>query len=463
MQGVENAAATARADPQRPVYHFLPPANWMNDPNGTIYHDGYYHLFYQHNPYGDAWDHMHWGHARSRDLVHWEHLPIALWPSEELGEGHCFSGCAAVNADDVPMLFYTKVSSGPREERSENEQWAAVGDPDWIRWQKHADNPILALDTHGGPRFEGDWRDPYIFHEAGRTFMVLGGAVEDTAGVALYEAEDGTLLHWRYHGLLCEQPRSQIRFFECPNFFKLDDTWILLTSPYRNVEYLTGAFDLETLRFTPQQHGILDHGRNDAPHFYATNTLFDESGRCILLGWVRGFPAGRGWNGCLSLPRVLTLGADGRPRQAPAPELQMLRKGAVHHADIPLPNEGRILEDVAGDALEIQTVLELGTARAAGLHVRGAADGSRAISLRYDGRTLQVGENQVPISVDRAERIQLRLFLDKSVLELFVNDGSAALTQVISAPPSDVQVAVFAEEGDAQLVMLDAWEMRSIW
>jgi beta-fructofuranosidase len=98
-QGVAAALMRAAADSTRPVYHFRPPAQWMNDPNGVIFHEGWYHIFYQHNPYGDNWGHMHWGHARSRDLVDWDHLPIALWPSLELGEEHCFSGCATVDAD----------------------------------------------------------------------------------------------------------------------------------------------------------------------------------------------------------------------------------------------------------------------------------------------------------------------------------------------------------------------------
>ena len=97
MRSVAAGAARAQADPARPIYHFLPPAYWMNDPNGPIYHDGWFHLFYQHNPYGDEWGHMHWGHARSRDLVRWEQLPIALAPSYEEGEEHVLSGCVALN------------------------------------------------------------------------------------------------------------------------------------------------------------------------------------------------------------------------------------------------------------------------------------------------------------------------------------------------------------------------------
>ena len=244
MASVGAATAKAQADPTRPIYHFCPPANWMNDPNGTIYHNGYYHLFYQHNPYGDEWGHIHWGHARSTDLVQWEHLPIALWPSQELGEEHCFSGCAAMNGAGQPMLIYTMVGPGTHDKRPANEQWAAIGDADWITWQKHPANPVLSLQTQGGPPFRGDWRDPFIFTEAGRTFLVIGGDYDDVAGVALYEATDDTLVNWRYHKLLYQKTRDERLFLECPNFFKVDGKWVLLTSPYKTLEYVVGDFDV---------------------------------------------------------------------------------------------------------------------------------------------------------------------------------------------------------------------------
>ena len=136
MQSVQAAAPRAQADPLRPIYHFLPPAQWMNDPNAPIYHGGWYHLFYQFNPYGDEWGNMHWGHARSRDLVHWEHLPIALAPSYEAGEEHVFSGCAAVNGQGEPLLLYTSVKAGTRDQRAPNEQSAARPlDAAWLTWE----------------------------------------------------------------------------------------------------------------------------------------------------------------------------------------------------------------------------------------------------------------------------------------------------------------------------------------
>ena len=195
MHSVLEAVATAKQDPERPVYHFRPPANWMNDPNGTIFYKGYYHVFYQHNPYGDQWGHMHWGHTRSMDLVYWEHLPIALAPSLDQGEDHCFSGCAWVNPKDELMLFYTSVSA--RENARPHEQWAALPlDDELINWEKHEGNPILTLKTHGGPELGGSWRDPFLVEEQGRTFMVIGADTEDRAVIPIYEARNAELTEW---------------------------------------------------------------------------------------------------------------------------------------------------------------------------------------------------------------------------------------------------------------------------
>jgi beta-fructofuranosidase len=464
MQSVAAAIPKAEADPTRPVYHFRPPALWMNDPNGPIYHNGYYHVFYQFNPYGDEWGHMHWGHTRSQDLVHWEHLPIALWPSQEQGEEHCFSGCAWINGQGQPMFFYTKVSPGASEKRLDNEQWAAIGDADLVTWEKHPANPILALETHGGPKFEGDWRDPFIFQEAGRTFIVLGANVADQATVALYEAEDSGLAHWRYRGILYQLPQTQLRFLECPNFFKLDGKWVLLFSPYQPIEYVVGSFDLASLTFKAEQQGILDYGYSDnIPNYYATNILFDNQGRCILLGWVRGFAAGRGWNGCLALPRLLSLGPDGRPRQQPVPGLTKLRGRHFTAPALTLNNEGYLL-NIKGDTLEIQIIIEPGDAATVGLKVRRSDDGRQAVLIAYDGQTLNVAGTYLPFSLTETEKqLELYLFLDKSVLEVFANGGRASITRIIYPSAADLGIEIFATNGSARVESLDIWEMNPVW
>jgi len=456
MQSVAAAVRKAEADPTRPVCHFRPPALWMNDPNGTIYYKGYYHVFYQHNPYGDQWGNMHWGHTRSKDLIHWEHLPIALWPSKEKGENHCFSGCAALDGEGRLLLFYTSVDGNRRP----NEQWAALSDESLLVWQKHPANPILTLETQGGPRFGGSWRDPFIFREAGRTFLVVGADLGDEAVVPIYEAEDPRLTHWTYRGILFRLPKSDTQFPECPNFFKLGEKWVLLCSPYRPVEYFVGSLNLETYTFTPENRGRVDHSGD----YYATNVLFDGAGRCVLLAWVRGFREGRGWNGCMALPRIPSIGPDGHLIQRPAPELKALRGKHLEFSGIPLKDGHLVLENLRGDTMEINAVFRPGDARAFGLRVRRSEDGKRAVTVRCDGATLDV--EGVRVSLKRADEkapLTLHLFLDKSVMEVFVNGGRACVTRVIYPGDEDKGVELFAEGGTALLESLESWELKPIW
>src|SRR5579871_1584310 len=192
-------------DPHRPRYHFMPPANWMNDPNGPIYVDGRYHLFYQHNPraaaWGDydnsvpaappppdvVWGSMHWGHAVSTDLVNWRHLPIALTPTPDGPDKNgCFSGCAVIH-EGVPTLLYTGVSPEC--------QCLAVSHDGLLTWQKDARNPVIAGPPAGWTRT--DFRDPCVWQEGDEWLMLIGTGIKDVGGAALlYRSDD--LIHWRY-------------------------------------------------------------------------------------------------------------------------------------------------------------------------------------------------------------------------------------------------------------------------
>ena len=177
------------SDPAKPAWHFGPPACWMNDPNGGCWHDGWWHVFYQHNPDGEEWTNMHWGHARSRDLVHWEHLALALLPQLGADEKTCCSGCLAFAADGRPYILYTSSKTDPAAALTQ--VLATPNDSEWRTWTQHVAEPFLALPTHDGPAFEGSWRDPFVFRTAGRTFLILGAALGDEAVVALYENSSG--------------------------------------------------------------------------------------------------------------------------------------------------------------------------------------------------------------------------------------------------------------------------------
>jgi beta-fructofuranosidase len=459
MKSVLSAASKLENDPIRPVFHFRPSAQWMNDPNGTIYHGGYYHVFYQHNPFGDGWGNMHWGHARSKDLVHWEHRPIALWPSKEKGEEHCFSGSARVNSEGIPLLFYTSVAF--KDNGRPFEQWIATGDKGFDVWHKHKANPVLDLEGHGGPAFGASWRDPFLFEEEGRTFMVLGADTETEAVVPLYESKDGKLLDWEYKGILFRQSKTRLKFFECPNFLKVDGQWVLIYAPYRSLEYHQGSFSLETLEFKPVTAGILDYS-SDRGDFYASNIAYDEKGLCILFGWFRGFPEGRGWNGCLALPRVLSIDANGNLIQSPVEELAGLRGGHVSVSEQNLLG-GYPVEGVASDTLEIHSRLRLGSASTVGLKVRSSESGD-GVRIQYDGENLEVAGVQIPLERSQVgEVLELRVFLDKSVLEVFVEGGLRASTRVIEVISGDIGLEFFSEGGEAAVVSADIWDLKPIW
>lgn len=460
MRSVQRGIPRAEADPSRPIYHFRPLARWMNDPNGTIFHNGYYHIFYQHNPYGDKGGHMHWGHARSKNLVHWEHLPIALWPSKEMGEEHCFSGCAVMNGKDQPMIFYTSIGSEKRPKNSP-EQWAALGDDDLMVWKKHPANPILTNEVHGNIKVD-QWRDPFIFREQERTFMVIGGKLDQMEGghaiVNLYEAKNEELTCWVYRGVLFRHPNKKLDSLECPNFFKLNDKWVLLISSSDSVEYFIGTIDLEAFTFRPESQGVVDHGTN----FYATNVLFDDRGRCVLFGWVHGFKKGRGWNGCLSLPRILSVSSNGRLVQESVSELQKLRGAHYSASGILLTNTSYVLGDVMGNTLEILVEFEPADAKTFGLRMCCRGD-SNDVIIACNGNLLDVAGTSVPFSFpDREQTIKLHIFVDISVLEVYVDDCEC-ITRVIDPGADDLSVELFASEGSIRVRTLDVWKMGSIW
>ncbi|HEY3915807.1 MAG TPA: glycoside hydrolase family 32 protein, partial [Verrucomicrobiae bacterium] len=217
------AVPRAQADPAHPIFHVTSPAQWMNDPNGPIYHNGYYHLFYQLNPFSDGDGPKYWGHVRSRDLAYWDPLPIALRPSTEKGEQGVWSGCCTINGLGKPMIFYTSVAPD-KSAMTFSQQWAAIGDPDLLTWRKLPNNPVLTKTLHGDRKIY-DWRDPFIFKDKGRTFMVVGGNLNEARGgqavVNLYEAQNPRFTEWRYRGVLFQIPDAHAGTAECPNFFKL--------------------------------------------------------------------------------------------------------------------------------------------------------------------------------------------------------------------------------------------------
>lgn len=453
MAAVQAATAKAEADPLRPIFHFHPPAQWMNDLNGPIWFKGFYHIFYQHNPYGDEWGNMHWGHARSRDLVQWEHLPIALWPSKEIGEDHCFSGCAAIDGSGRPILIYTSIG-----DKRAPEIWAAVPeDDDLLIWKKHSANPILILTDHRGLQID-DWRDPFVFKAEGKTFMVIGGHPKGGKGaIFVYEATNTELTTWTYRGIGFEGTEGN---WECPNLFRLQEKGVLVYSPHGTVRYSVGQFDAKTCKLTPQTHGVVDFG-----DYYAPNCLEDPQGRRIMWGWIRGFPAGKGWNGCLTLPRALSLDSQGRLVQTPVDGLKQLRGTRVRFEGRQVSDGRWVAPDIAGECLEAIVRFRPGQKKQFGLAVRCADDGTKGIPILVDAESgkLTVGGKIIEKAVEPSTVQTLRIFLDKSVLEVYVDDGRACVSAVIQPDPAAQHVALVAEGGTMTVETLELWPIRAIW
>ncbi|RKY08440.1 MAG: hypothetical protein DRP66_04535 [Planctomycetota bacterium] len=467
MAAVKAAIPQAEKDPTRPVYHFRPPAQWMNDICGAIYYKGWYHIFYQYNPFsGDRWgeDYSLWGHARSADLVGWEDLPWALLPMKDRGERRCNSGCVALDGDGRPMIFYTFVPARKDATRlGKREHWGAVPlDDDLIRWRRVKNEPLMAAGMNGVPdSVNGGWSDPFVFRSNGRTFVTF----KSCKGLVC-EAQNKELTRWKYAG------RMDGVDGECPNFFTLAGKWVLLRST-RPPTYVVGDFDSETIAFHMSgAAGVLDYGFGKNPPkdrswtrgLYATNVFADADGRRVMLGWVCGFKPGRGWNGCMSLPRILTLDKDRRLIQTPAPELKQLRGRHLRIENLNIANESKIIDGARGDTLEIIAEFIGADAAAFGLKVRCSADGQDAVTLKYADGILNVAGTEAPIE-RREDRktLKLHIFLDKSVMEVFIDEGRMSVTRVNYPGQKDLGVAAFSENGDVALKSLDIWQMRPIW
>ena len=449
----------ARENPFRPRYHFLPPANWMNDPNGTIFYNGEYHLFYQHNPYKPRWGRIHWGHAKSKDLVHWEHLPIALAPATGLKELHCYSGCCIIAPDGTPTIFYTSVSakSYATGARRHAQQWAASGDSDLMVWKKHSENPVLDSEVHHPGGRLRNWRDPYIWKEEGDWYMVIAGHFkgEDYSIVLLYKSVD--LEDWQYSGRLYEGENIQGKTWECPNYFNLGSRYILIISPIGQVIYSLGEFQGGKHKADAWQ--VFDHGKK----FYATNTYLDDQGRTIVVGWVKVDGKGA-WAGCLSLPRELKLDGNDRILISPVSELEGLRgkhRRFERTLDTSIDMAGTA--PYFGDCVEIRAKYNLTAAESVGFKLIDD-QGEMQIGYDFGSQTLTaIGESakmQFPLE---AALLDLHIFIDKSVIEIFIN-GRETFTTIFYPKLNEynnMKIAPYFEKA-CGTIQIDFWTIEEV-
>jgi beta-fructofuranosidase len=473
-QALAQATELVVDDTFRLGYHVMPPAGWMNDPNGLIYWKEEYHVFYQHYPYEPKWGPMHWGHAKSKDLVSWEHLPIALAPSEAYDSGEtggigCWSG-SAVDDNGILTLIYT----GHVDGRTPTEVQCMATSEDGITFSKSLCNPVIA----GAPEYGGiGFRDPKVWLHEGKWYMVIGYGKDGLGKTVMYTSSD--LLSWGYLGVAAESDGTMGDMWECPDLFPLGDgdEHVLIVSPMNmgatKTMYLTGNLSYETGKFNYIYAERLDYGFD----FYAPQTLVDGNGRRILIGWMNIWGAqmpeqALGWMGAFTLPRELILAEDGTLRMQPVAELVKLRK---EHQRL----DGRRIEagavtllDVQGNQLELLAVFNTFQSEGTfGLQLRCSEDGNEYTEVSYTiaERTLRVdrtqsgvGERTVSeVQVDPMEdgSIKLHIFVDRSSIEVFANDGMKTVTNRIYPKRDSVGIKLFAREGGASMKGLDVWDL----
>ena len=477
----------------KPIYHFTAAKNWLNDPNGPIYYQGEYHLFYQHNPYGTEWGTIHWGHAVSKDLVHWQHKPLALYPSVEQGEVHCFSGCCVVSDAGVPTIFYTSIGDGERNATTGAEQWSAYSLDGMLTWIKSPHNPVLTAEAHGAnPPL--DWRDPYVWREPDGWRMVLGGTTDGKGGALLYVSDD--LEHWRFVSHLFRSERGEAQW-ECPHVFKFagaglgnsaesadsanpaQDKYALFYSPSGPVCYYTGTINAEG-ELIPEASGQVDYGGWEG--YYASTGFVDGAGRKLLWGWLpemsRGdrFPVELDWAGVMALPRQVELKPGGKLSFRPVPELEQLRCGdALRWEDVKVTRAGwdtgrssRACELAVTFATSASSpVLRVAVLRSPGGEEQTTVvvdTAAPSITIERSVSSLYAGTHKSPVGGPLPEPVnglyQLRIFVAHSVVEVFAGDEACLTTRVFPSRADSTGIALSA---DSYLVLkeLQVWEMSS--
>jgi len=492
-------------EPFRPQYHFTPEKNWMNDPNGMVFYEGEYHLFYQYNPAGDKWGHMSWGHAVSPDMVHWTHLPLALAEADNV---MIFSGSAVVDwknssgfgKDGRPPLV--AVYTGFRTTDRVQFQCIAYSNDKGRTWTKYSGNPVIDINSM-------DFRDPKVqWHDATRRW-IMTVSLSAEHKVRFYGSDN--LKAWT---LLSEFGPAGATggVWECPDLFELplpgtnDKRWVLVVNMNPGSvaggsggQYFIGRFD--GTQFVADRDSLIPprpgrsasesaHWFDYGPDYYAAVSWSDvpaSDGRRLWLGWMSNWEYGGDvptspWRSAMSIPRELGLSrtAEGiRLVQKPAREMESLRDRhfAFKSGDVSEANAWLKERHVQGDQLELMVEFAPRSSGTEGVKVlksdteatvigvdrqRGRAFVDRTQSGNVTFHQKFSGVYDAPLAVHDG-RVKLHLFVDASSVEVFVNDGERVFTSLVYPSAASRGVEFFGSMTSARITSLNVWTLKSIW
>lgn len=472
----EEDAAKRILPETRPSFHLSPRCGWMNDPNGFSYYQGAYHLFYQYNPYKTEWDDMHWGHAVSKDLLHWEYLPASLAPDEWYDADGCFSGNTIELPDGRQLIMYTGVRK-QSQSSSENLQVQCIAVGDGLNYEKYRNNPVLA----GGDLPEGmspnNFRDPKVWREKDGSYRCLVGTCnkDELGRLLLYRSDDA--FSWEFVSVLAENDGRFGMMWECPDFFELDGKKVLLVSPQfmlpEGFEYhngngtvcMIGETDEKNEHFSYEHHQAIDYGID----FYAAQTLLIPDGRRIMIGWMQNWDACQNgskeqrWYGQMCLPRELSI-RNGRLFQQPLRELAQYRRDKVeyHHVAVDgttvLPGvEGRMAELFIRirpkDPEKVFQKLSIYFAENELYHSSLSfrpEESLLKIDRKCSGSRRAIIHQRRCLVPDHGGELSLHVILDRFSVEAFINDGEQVMTAVVMTDPA-VQGISFHSIGEAEI------------
>lgn len=447
-------------------YHMMPTVGWMNDPNGLIQYKGEYHLFYQYYPYDAVWGPMHWGHATSKDLLKWTDQEVALAPDQSYESG-CFSGGAIVKDDELYLMYTSHIEAADNDGVQKQTQSIAISH-DGKTFVKYADNPVIKESAIPEGASNVDFRDPNPFYRYGNYYVLVGSKTEQEMGQLLvYQSKD--LINWEYLNKIGPHPMFGI-MAECPDLFHLDGKDVILMSSiqlksddnkYRNVNsciYIVGEFDSKTGSFEIEFIDEIDTGHD----FYAPQTLEDEQGRRIMIGWMEMWgkeylthKLDHKWTGAMTLPRVLKLEGS-QLIQQPILEASKLRTKAKVFNNVEFNGETSIgfLMDKCSE-----------------LVLKGRVE--KELMLKFsqtedDFFTIKITDNQVMLDTMTSqlypqeprwvyspvdtEDFDLRIYFDQSSIEIFAYEGKRLITTRIYFEDETYSLEVTGEQSTLEIL-----------
>ncbi|WP_418969835.1 glycoside hydrolase family 32 protein [Alloscardovia omnicolens] len=484
--------ASTRNNRWYPHFHIASNGGWINDPNGLCFYKNRWHVYYQLHPYGTQWVPMHWGHVSSADMVNWKREPIALAPSLEEEKDGVFSGSAVIGDDGNIRFYYT------------GHRWANGVDNTGGDWQvqmlaEPTDDSLNTLTKRGmiidcpTDKVDHHYRDPKVWKTGDKWYMTFGVSSADKRGqMWLFNSDD--MVHWTYERVLFEHPDKNVFMLECPDFFPLRDgegneKWVIgfsamgakadgyMNRNTNNAGYMIGTWQPGEAFKPETEFRLWDWGHN----FYAPQS-FNDGSRQLMYGWMSPFVEpipmqSDGWCGNLTLPREITLGADGDIYTAPAEEMKDLRSSTRDLGSVQVAqNSSECLADHA-EAVEIELSLDLTatTAERTGLRVHATQDGTYTY-IAYDQQAQRViidrqaayagdrGYRAAPLSAAElaSGRLDLRIFVDRGCVEVYINGGKQAMSSYSYAGEGDRALQLLSESGSTTYSSIRIHELKSL-